>query len=505
MTNDESSQFINKQGDEVIQEVSMNRVSDWKGQQKQVLGRGLAIDAAAMFSPFRAVVRMTAEVMRLLMSRKDDSVSRCSALFGSWNSVAAPLLDTSHVSPLINVGRMSRFVIPILCLFLMGQPCFGFWPPVQNVAAWATTSDGQATIVHFKALDPKTGNWSEDSWSSWSTADNIVGPNVSDGVVYWNTWNDPNTKAGVYFAVYDPVRGYWKLDSWTLDNALGVEFYSLSSQAGVVSWNICSTFYHAFYLGCGTYDPVGGFWNHDIESSMSGDFGIPVVKDGVVAWWDENNIFPSSQPRVRYKIYDPTRGYWRSESWESSTMEGKGSITISNATVTWSYGSEQLIRGYDHNSGAWYSGSTIPFSYFVASPTSGNPPLWVWFTDMSIGATSWGWNFGDGGTSGDRSTWHNYTTPGTFTVTQSVSGPAGSDSSNTTVQVIPIATPSPTITPSPTPTPIPSPTPTITQVKMQNFLIGKEILSDEEKEQANFNQDGVVDIADLIYLINHSK
>ncbi|MDI6784792.1 MAG: PKD domain-containing protein, partial [bacterium] len=75
----------------------------------------------------------------------------------------------------------------------------------------------------------------------------------------------------------------------------------------------------------------------------------------------------------------------------------------------------------------------MPLAYFVASPTSGNPPLWVWFTDMSIGATSWSWNFGDGGSSGERSTYHIYNSYGVFTVTQSVSGPGGSHSATATI------------------------------------------------------------------------
>lgn len=40
------------------------------------------------------------------------------------------------------------------------------------------------------------------------------------------------------------------------------------------------------------------------------------------------------------------------------------------------------------------------------------------FTDMSSDATSWMWNFGDGGTSTDQNPMHTYTTAGTYTVTQ---------------------------------------------------------------------------------------
>jgi PKD repeat protein len=43
------------------------------------------------------------------------------------------------------------------------------------------------------------------------------------------------------------------------------------------------------------------------------------------------------------------------------------------------------------------NGFEVPISNFSASPTSGNTPLTVNFTDMSTGSpTSWYWDFGDG-------------------------------------------------------------------------------------------------------------
>ena len=39
------------------------------------------------------------------------------------------------------------------------------------------------------------------------------------------------------------------------------------------------------------------------------------------------------------------------------------------------------------------------------------------FTDTSVGATSWYWDFGDGGTSTDQNPTHTYSEPGTYTVT----------------------------------------------------------------------------------------
>ncbi len=65
---------------------------------------------------------------------------------------------------------------------------------------------------------------------------------------------------------------------------------------------------------------------------------------------------------------------------------------------------------------------------FDAAPMMGAAPLTVTFTDRSMGGvTSWLWNFGDGGTSTIQSPTHIYNSPGGYTVSLAVSGPAGSD------------------------------------------------------------------------------
>ena len=60
----------------------------------------------------------------------------------------------------------------------------------------------------------------------------------------------------------------------------------------------------------------------------------------------------------------------------------------------------------------FYAESTLnpPVANFNASPTSGNAPLPIQFTDNSTGSpTSWSWTFGDGGTSTAQNPSHTYT------------------------------------------------------------------------------------------------
>nr|WP_232308773.1 PKD domain-containing protein [Methanosarcina lacustris] len=69
-----------------------------------------------------------------------------------------------------------------------------------------------------------------------------------------------------------------------------------------------------------------------------------------------------------------------------------------------------------------------PVAAFSASPTSGNSPMDVTFTDSSTGTpTAWSWNFGDGSSSTQKSPTHTYSTAGTYTVTLTATNAAGSN------------------------------------------------------------------------------
>ena len=71
---------------------------------------------------------------------------------------------------------------------------------------------------------------------------------------------------------------------------------------------------------------------------------------------------------------------------------------------------------------------TPPTADFNATPLTGTAPLEVDFIDASTGgATSWSWDFGDGGSSSAQDPNHTYTAAGTYTVTMTASNAYGSD------------------------------------------------------------------------------
>src|SRR5215831_6596735 len=75
-----------------------------------------------------------------------------------------------------------------------------------------------------------------------------------------------------------------------------------------------------------------------------------------------------------------------------------------------------------------------PVARFSVSPSSGQVPLAVTFSDASTGGvTGWVWHFGDGTSSTLQSPTHTYSTPGTYTAQLTVTGPNGSTTTTSTI------------------------------------------------------------------------
>jgi len=85
-----------------------------------------------------------------------------------------------------------------------------------------------------------------------------------------------------------------------------------------------------------------------------------------------------------------------------------------------------------------------PVAAFAGTPTSGDYPLVVTFTDQSSNTpTSWDWTFGDGGTSTAQNPDYTFTGAGTYSVTLDVSNADGSDSLTKTGYIVVTEPPAP--------------------------------------------------------------
>jgi PKD repeat protein len=132
----------------------------------------------------------------------------------------------------------------------------------------------------------------------------------------------------------------------------------------------------------------------------------------VTAWaWNFGDGTTSNQP-------NPTKAY-----------AAAGSFNVS-LTVTTGVGSDSETKN------GFITVSAGPTANFTATPTSGEAPLNVQFTDTSNsnGGTinSRQWNFGDGGSSNAQNPSHTYNNEGTFTVTLTVTASNGTDTETKT-------------------------------------------------------------------------
>ncbi len=75
-----------------------------------------------------------------------------------------------------------------------------------------------------------------------------------------------------------------------------------------------------------------------------------------------------------------------------------------------------------------YGRSEVDTVRFVGHPVQGKAPRLVSFTDTStLAATTWSWDFGDGGMSNQQHATHAYQQPGTYDVELTITGPFGSE------------------------------------------------------------------------------
>lgn len=128
----------------------------------------------------------------------------------------------------------------------------------------------------------------------------------------------------------------------------------------------------------------------------------------------------------------PDSWVWNFGDGESSTLQNPshtyqnaGSYTVT-LTATNAYGSSRKTKE------TYISAGSLPLASFSGMPAEGPAPLEVQFNDLSTGSPDmWVWDFGDGTSSTDRNPIHTYFTPGTYTVTLTVSNQFGT---NTRIQ-----------------------------------------------------------------------
>lgn len=129
-----------------------------------------------------------------------------------------------------------------------------------------------------------------------------------------------------------------------------------------------------------------------------------------------------------------------SQTWDQLTSTAQDIINVESGAGWDRYTGYGMVDAEAAVGGG--GGPVAPVAAFSGTPTSGDYPLDVVFTDQSSGTpTSWSWTFGDGGSSGAQNPTHTYTAAGVYTVSLTVTNAVGSDN-ETKVDYITVTEPS---------------------------------------------------------------
>ena len=145
--------------------------------------------------------------------------------------------------------------------------------------------------------------------------------------------------------------------------------------------------------------------------------------------WPVSNAIYGGQGTINYSLVEGGFGNSGLDGFEGSISgdpqfinpgSGDFNIPFSSPCVDTGHPSINDPDGSRSDVGALYYHHQPPLADFTATPTSGQVPLDVQFTDQSIDVdgmvVGWSWDFGDGNTSTDQNTLHTYETYGVYDV-----------------------------------------------------------------------------------------
>jgi PKD repeat protein len=327
-------------------------------------------------------------------------------------------------------------------------------PPALKAGFTETPASGAAPLV---ALFTDTSTGSPTSWS-WSFGDGASSTTQNPSHTYNNAGNftatltvansggQTNSASQTITVTNAPQTGVmanFSANPTSGQAPLSVQFTDQSSGPVVSwSWNFGDGSSNSTQNPSHTYNNAGTFTatltvanSAGQTSSASQAITVTNAPQPVSAGFSAS---PTSGPApLTVQFTDQSSGPVVSGSWnfgdDSTSATTNPSHTYNNAgtftatlTVTGSAGQTSSVS---HT--ITVTNAPQPVSArFSASPTSGQAPLIVQFTDQSSGpVVSWNWNFGDGSSNSTQNPSHTYSGAGNFTATLTVANSAGQTSS----------------------------------------------------------------------------
>jgi PKD repeat protein len=304
---------------------------------------------------------------------------------------------------------------------------------------WTTTSSANGQIRLLTTNTPHSGSYhmvmdvtASGTYSqneAWLHV-NLAGQGDVDLEFWWKDFADEtHTQDGVYFSdnggssfvkVQDLNGASYTDNVW---NQFNLDVDALASANGL---GLTSTFVIKFQQYDNYVITTDGFAFDDISVTTS----VPPPPVAAFVGSPTSGLVPLTVNFTDQSTGSPTSWSWTFGDGGTSTAQNPshqytsaGTYTVS-LTATNAYGEDTETK----TNYITVSNPPPPVAAFSGTPTSGDAPLTVNFTDESTNnPTGWSWTFGDGGTSTAQNPSHEYTDPGYYTVALTVSNAYGSD------------------------------------------------------------------------------
>jgi len=296
---------------------------------------------------------------------------------------------------------------------------------------------GITLVVAYNDGDSDQVKYIVNHGNDWMGPAGATGSTTFDASSFGSGWTDATVKSVAHsstdatytFNAGSPTKtqlgtnSYWKYNSFDVKSLLTSGPNTFGYTAVGSSFKITTAALTARYTA-----PTAAFtW-----TPTSPDKGTSVSFDG-----------SASTGSITSYAWDFGDGNPGSGVTTSHTYANAGDYTV-RLTVTGPLGSNSV----EHTI---HVKETAPVADFTATPLSGNAPLTVQFTDASTGVvTGWAWDFDNNGVvdSIAQNPTYTYTTPGTYTVKLTVTGPDYSDD-EVKANYISVGTPTITVEVSP--------------------------------------------------------
>ncbi len=336
------------------------------------------------------------------------------------------------------------------CHIDQDEPQYQFTQYIYN--RFRRSTDGGTSFLSVNATDD--GKFINPS--DYDDVNNIMYSSTQAG--FYKRWNDPQTGSSFTDVDISGTIGGDEVSALRVspntsnrvfmgtDGGMVIRVDNANGAASVT--DITGAGFPSGYVTC--VEVETGDDNHLIVTFSN--YGVASVwesTDGGTSWTDVEGDLPDMP--IRWALFNPDNadqvvlatevGVWSTDNLNGGSTDWDPSVSgLANVRVDMLQyrPSDKLLIAATHGRGLF---SSDVFSNAIAAFSSDKQLEYIGkditFTDASLGATSWSWDFGDGQTSTAQNPVHAYATSGLFTVALTINSGASTETKVDYIHILP--------------------------------------------------------------------